>query len=596
MSLSISGLGSGFDINSWVSSLVSAKRSNLVSPLQSKLSTLESTNSSLSNIKSKYTSLQSSLKAFTDIVYNSSSDMWANTSISSSDSDYVTASSSGLVNTSGVEVKVQQIATATVAKGFEGLGSDFDIDNVAFKSLANNQAKTGSFSLFLDGKKYEIQINDEDSLGKVIDDIKNLGKNPDDENSEGVFDVSFANGKLSINSKDAQQELTLGSSSDTSNFASVLKLYKNENNNGYTSEYAISRANTEIALSDKNSGFKDIVFSGENNSGIVKINGVEIEVDEKTTINDLISKINNNSDTHAKASYDSLKNQFILTSTETGASNIALSEENTNLLNKLGLTDGEGENEILRKNSQKLGDNAIVYIGENKIVSNSNTITGESSGITNLSITVKKPTLGEDAPSSVSLNISPDYSKVKSALNSFVSAYNDVVSTTKSAVSSNGAMAHDSSLSSILSSIKNITSMTSSGDGAFSVLSQIGITTSSADPTKLSIDNKKLDEALSKNPESVKKLLSDGYVSKEDTGIFDKLLQNVNSILDSDNGYFATKTDSISSQIKLMNSRIERANTQLSKYETRITEQFNRMDTVLSQLSTQLSTFQAYVR
>ena len=91
MSLSISGLGSGFDINSWVSSLVSAKRSNLVSPLQSKLSTLESTNSSLSNIKSKYTSLQSSLKAFTDIVYNSSSDMWANTSISSSDSDYVTA-------------------------------------------------------------------------------------------------------------------------------------------------------------------------------------------------------------------------------------------------------------------------------------------------------------------------------------------------------------------------------------------------------------------------------------------------------------------------------------------------------------------------
>ena len=600
MSMSISGIGSGFDISSWVSSLVSVKKSSLVTPLQSKLSTLESTNSSLSGLKTKYSTLQSSLKAFTDITYNSSSDMWTNTTISSSNSDYVTATSSGLVSAANVDVRVERVATSTVASSYQSLGTDTGVENAQFITLANNQAKAGTFSLFLDNKKYEIEIKDTDKLSDVITKINNLGKSTDEEGniieeSEGVFDASINNGILSIKPKDENAKLVLGSSGDTSNIVSALKLYK-EDENGFQSAYAISKINTNVEMASEKSGLGEITFSGPDNTGIIKINGVEFEVNENTSLSGLISKINGNSDAHVKASYDSLTNKFILTATETGASNISLEEENTNLLNVLGLTTGSGDEEKLQDGSQVLGENAVVYIGDNRIVSNSNTITGESSGISNLSITIKKPTTGvDDAPSSVQLGVEPDYSKVKEALKTFVNAYNDVEKKKKNAVSSNGSMAHDSSLNSILSTIKSITTSTSENAGKYSVLSQIGITTSSTDPTKLAIDDAKLDEALKGDFESVKLLLSDGYMSDENNGLFDKLVKNVNGILDYEKGYFSTKTESIDSQIKLVNSRIERANTQLTKYETRITEQFNRMDSLMSQLSTQLSTFQAYI-
>ena len=192
------------------------------------------------------------------------------------------------------------------------------------------------------------------------------------------------------------------------------------------------------------------------------------------------------------------------------------------------------------------------------------------------------------------MDIQPDYTKVKEALTKFVDAYNDVVTTTKSMSGSEGAIGHDSTLNSILSSIRGLTSEVSDNDGMYSMLAQIGISASSSDTTKLTIDEKKLDEALTKNFDSVKLLLSDGYTSKVDNGLFDKLLADVSAVLDVENGYFSQKSTSIESQITSMNSRIERANTKIANYEARITKQFNAMDATISALSTQLSSFQSY--
>ena len=595
MTSTITGLGSGFDINSWVSSLVAAKQSTLVSPLQSKLSTLESTNSALSSLKTKYSTLQSSLQTFTRTLYDSQNDMWTNTKINSSDSNYATATSSGTIAAANVDVRVENVATATVAKSYKSLGSGEDVLNTQFTKLANNQAKEGSFSIFVDNKQYKIDIDEKDTLGDVLDKINKASKT--DSNPEGLIKAELDDdGILSIKAIDDSSKVVLGSSGDTSNIVSALKLTEPDGN-GYKSAYSVSKVNTAAAMADSEaSGLEKITFTGENNTGVIKVNGVEFSVDETTTLNSLISKINGNSDTHVKASYDSLTNKLVLTSTQTGKSNIALEEENTNVLNVLGLTQGTGENEKLAEGSQTLGDNAVVYINDNRVVSASNTITGESSGIANLSITVKKPTTGkDDIPSSVSLDIQPDYTKVKEALKTFVNAYNDVVSTTKSAVATDGSMAHDSSLSSVLNNIRSITTTTSENQGIYSMLSQIGISTSRTDTTQLTIDDEKLDKALSENFDSVKYLLSDGYANEADTGLFDKLLKNVNNVLDATGGYFTNKTESIDSQIKLMNSRIERANTQLSSYEKRITEQFNRMDSIMATLSSQLSTFQAYL-
>lgn len=612
MSLSITGLGSGFDVNTIVSQLVAVKQSSLVSPLEDKLNVLETKNTALTSLKSKFMTLQSSLQTFTKTIYNSSSDMWTNTAISSSNDAYATARSSGNVAAANVELLIEQIATSTTAKSVNSLGmiSKDNIESAKFVNLANGQARAGTFSMFLNGKQFEIEIKEEDSLKDVVDKIyeKSNGKIQASIDENGNFsikaykEITDENGETSW-AIDEDAILSLGSSGDTSNLAAALKLHNKEGNYGYTSSYAVSTVNASAAMASEESGLFGIKFYNEDGteaeSGKISVNGVEIEVNNKTSLNELISKINGNSETKVKASYDSLTNKLILTSSETGQNNIALSSEGTNLLNVLGLTVGEGDDEILATGSQTLGQNAIVHINGNKVISASNTITGESSGIANLSITVKKPTsdysANPDDDKKVSLDIQPDHTKVKEALTKFVDAYNDVVETTEAMTVSGGRIGRDSSLTSIISRLKSITSMVADNDGAFSMIAQIGISTDKENLSKLTIDSSKLDKALNENFESVKSLLSDGYTAKDDNGIFDGILETVSSVLDTERGYFATQNESVQSQIKNMNTRIERANKRLSAYEIRIANQFNKMDSTISALNSQLTTFQAYI-
>ena len=90
-------------------------------------------------------------------------------------------------------------------------------------------------------------------------------------------------------------------------------------------------------------------------------------------------------------------------------------------------------------------------------------------------------------------------------------------------------------------------------------------------------------------------LLSDGYTSKTDNGIFDQMLVDIENALDFENGYFANKSDSIQSQITSMNSRIERATNRITSYEERLYKQFNKMDSIISALNSQLSAFSSYL-
>ena len=153
-----------------------------------------------------------------------------------------------------------------------------------------------------------------------------------------------------------------------------------------------------------------------------------------------------------------------------------------------------------------------------------------------MSITIKKPTSdysnNPEDDKNVQLDIEANHDAVKDALKKFVEAYNDVVSSTRTATSSDGTIGNDAGLNSALSSIRSLTSSVSNNTGAFKLLSDIGISTSKDDALNLKIDEEKLDKALNENFESVKKLLSDGYTNNEDGGLFDQLVGKVNDILD----------------------------------------------------------------
>ncbi len=610
MSTTITGVGSGFDIESWVSQLVSAKKTSMLTPLQEKLQTLQKTDSTVSSLKTKFSTLQSALKTFTTTIYNSSSDMWTNTTITSSNDAYATAVSTGSVASANVNLQIEQIATSTTAKSVNSLGtiSKENIESAKFVNLANGQAKAGTFSMFLDGKQYEIEIGQDDTVKDVIDKIntESGGKIQASVDDSGNFSIKAYKEQVIDGAtsyiEDTSANLMIGSGGDTSNIVTALKLNEKDGS-GYKSSYPVSLVNTSVAMVSEESGLGGVKFFDEDGnpaeSGKITINGIDFEINETTTLNNLISRINGNSDVNVKASYDSLTNKLVLTSTQTGQSNISLTEEGTNLLNVLGLTQGQGEDERLADGSQTLGQNAIAYINGNRVVSSSNTITGDASGIANLSITIKKPTSdysnNEKDDKDVTLEISPDYKEVKEALNTFVDAYNDLVTTIRTETSSSGSIGHDSSLNSLLNNIRGITSAVSDNDGMFSMLAEIGISTSKTDAVNLTIDEEKLDKALSEDFESVKMLLSDGYTSKTDNGLFDQMLVDIENALDFENGYFATKSDSVQSQITSMNSRIERATTRITSYEERLYKQFNQMDATIAALNSQLSTFSTYI-
>ncbi|GBF22755.1 flagellar hook-associated 2 domain protein, partial [Candidatus Gastranaerophilus sp. (ex Termes propinquus)] len=107
-----------------------------------------------------------------------------------------------------------------------------------------------------------------------------------------------------------------------------------------------------------------------------------------------------------------------------------------------------------------------------------------------------------------------------------------------------------------------------------------------AETRTLKIDSTKLNEAFDKNFDSVFKLLTNG-----ESGIVDKLLKRVDNALDSSSGYFTTKSDTISKQIKNADQSLARATTNLEAYRVQLTNQFNRMDALIAKLNQQYASF-----
>ncbi len=580
MSIQFSGLGSGLDFNSWIEQLVEAKKLSTITPLETKKTDLENQSSALSTIKTSFTALQSALKNFTSVISGTSNDIWGKTNVTSSNDAYVSATSSSGLATGNIKISVEQLATSTVAQGTTVPGKLINEDT-KYSEVGNNQAKGGAFSFYVDNKKYEIEIDkDNDTLGDIANKINDVsgGKVNAKINDDGTFEIAATNG----------EKISLGGFSDTSNFASIMKLTE-ATDTGYKSAYTLTSFLTNKPLTSEQSGLSQPV-----SEGTIKINGVEFEITESTALQDLINKINSTEEAKVSAKYDTLTNKLIFTSKETGEFNISLEAEGTNFFDVFGLTkDG-----ALAEGSQTLGQNAIVTVDGNKIVSSSNTITSESSGISGLTITAKKVTDGSDdnKTTEVNLNVESDLTDVKNAIKEFVDAYNKVTEQIKEATAQDGYLEMDINLRGLQNELRNMLSSFVSDNGSFGMLSQIGISTGEAglsvddSATTLKFDEKAFDEAWAKDSTSVRNLISGG-TTRNKNGIFDKMVEKVNNTLDVTTGMFTVKSDSISRLLSAQEDRITRAYESLDAYETQLTRQFQHMDEMIAKMQQQYSAF-----
>ncbi|MBY6265939.1 flagellar hook protein FliD [Azospirillum sp. 412522] len=194
--------------------------------------------------------------------------------------------------------------------------------------------------------------------------------------------------------------------------------------------------------------------------------------------------------------------QLVLTSNNTGQS-ISLTDGGDGVLSSLGLTDGGGA----VKNELVAVQDAIVKVDGVTITRSSNTIDDAIEGVT-LNLYSASP------DTALSMEVSTDLSSIKSAITSFVDAYNEYrdfvvtqqATTSDGTASSDATLFSDSLLRQIVRSVNSAlnTSITTD-DGTVLSMASLGIGFNSSN--ELELDEDTLNSILSSDVDSVRQLL-----------------------------------------------------------------------------------------
>jgi len=129
----------------------------------------------------------------------------------------------------------------------------------------------------------------------------------------------------------------------------------------------------------------------------------------------------------------------------------------------------------------------------------------------------------------------------------------------------------------------------------FKLLSEIGISTSSADAGNLNADTNSLtfDEdkflkAIQENPDSVRALLSG------DNSIFGMMEDAVEQSLKATVGFFDVKTSTLDKNIKNVNEKVTKQNKNISSYKAQLEKKFSAMENMIASMQQNYSSFLNY--
>ena len=569
MTISFSGLGSGIDYSSWATQLTALKEQSIITPLETKKSTLQSQNSALSSLKTHYMTLSTNMQKISDSKYGASFDIFASSKVTMNNdnaSNYIEVSASNSVPKMDFEIEVLELATSSSIKGNVKIEPEqmYVKTNTSLTQLEDFKAGTLVFKMNdKDETEYSIDVEKSDTMQSLIDKINNI--------ENGIFEATLDDdGNFKITCLDENKKIV--SLNGTSNFKDLAELKMSSN--GYESNGPI-KAGTKSAFNVR------LVDSGLFSEGEFKINGETFKIDNTTTMGQLINSINTNLNANVKALYNSVTGTFTLTSTETGANDIEIEEISSNFISTVGIDN---------KDNLIMGKDAKFKINGEELTSSSNTVKAEDSGIYGLTLTLKKVTNNEADTSTNAINgpitvsVAQDTETITTAVKDIINSINEVITQTDTQTKTGGTLAYDSSLISVRNSIRNIASMQYNNLSTYKTLNSIGISTgsigasTSSDTTKLQLDEDAFLDALKNNPSEVQSLLQN---------FVENLEIQIKKVNDSTQGYFAVKTKSIDDQISTLNDTIDRKKLSLEAYETNLTTRFTNMDLMISQMKSQ---------
>ncbi len=395
------------------------------------------------------------------------------------------------------QFNITQMAASAVWRGQANAGQklsptgDLSTINLASAGLATT-ITPGAFTV--NGK--QIQVEAADTLQGVLDDIATQTGGT----VTAAYDV--ATDKLTLT---GSGPIILGSATDTSNFLSALKLSNNGTGSVTSSaELGAVRVNSTLAEANLSTAISD----GGSGAGEFKINGVKISYNASTdSVATVLGRIND-SGAGVMASYDGINDRFVVANRGTGDLGIGLEDVTGNFLAATGLSAGGLER----------GKDLLYTVnGGGQLSSQSNVITQSSSGIQGLSVTAL-------AEGQLSVSVGADTSKIKKAIEEFVTEYNKAQSiiNTQAASSSDakgkvtaGALAQDAETGQINTRLRNLFTSDASGFmGKFARLDDLGFASNGNDDSLSTTDLTKLDGYLANDLNGLKNLFT-----KEGTGL-----------------------------------------------------------------------------
>lgn len=562
LDLGLSGLASGFDWKSLVEQLADVERTPQ-KRIASEQSTLQQRNNAYTSIKTQLSILENRVKALQE------SSLFDSRLSSVSDSKVATASAAAGAPLGTFAFVISQRATASQQRGTADIGKPLSATNdVSELTLSDAGFATpvtaGTFTV--NGKQVALETTD--TLQQVFDKISTA--------TSGAVTGSYDSGTDKI-TLSGSGEIILGSATDTSNFLKLAKLHNNGTGT-VSSSYQLGAIKSTVTLTAAN--FATTPNDGGAGQGQFKINGVTI--DWKASSDSLANVIDriNKSGAGVVASYDSINDQVTLTNRSTGDVGIALEDVTGNFLAATGLSGGT----LTRGNNLQYTVN-----GGPTLVSESNTITEDSSGIAGLSLTVLEE-------GSVNVSVNMDTAKIRTAVTDFIDAYNkaqslidtETASTTdaKGKVTA-GTLSSESDAPEIASTLRSLAYAPISGlSGTLKQLDGLGITTSGQDNKLTLEDPEKLDDALANNLTGIKALFSD---SSE--GIATKLASYLDKTI-GEEGTLITHQDNITKQIASMDTQISDLERVVQSNITSLTERFILMETTQARINQQLQFLQ----
>ena len=547
---------------------------------QSEQTTINNQSSAFNTIQGDLTTLQ------TDVQTLQSASIYTSRTAQSSDSSATVSAADG-TNIGTYSFNISQLATAAQINGASGinapLSADGDLSNVTIGTAGFSTAVTaGTFTI--NGK--QITVATTDTLQDVFNAISNATNGEvtasyDSTASDPNFD------KITLTDNQGNN-IVLGSASDTSNFLQVARLYNaNTTATSVTSSAALGSVQLTAAMQDsdlKTAIHGDTSSQGNADQGSFTINGVTINYDTSSdSIQNVLDRINS-SDAGVTATFDSQNDRFVLTNNTTGNVGISMQDVTGNFLAATGLSAGQltsGKNLLYTLNG-----------GTRQLTSLSNTIGSDSSGITGLSVTATQPT-------SFTVTVASDTSKISSAIQQFITDYNSVQSyiSGQMAVTNNsdgtvtpGLLTGDMTANDIASSLRSASFagiQTSGSANIISSLADLGVTTNGQNNTA-TVDTDTLNSMLTSNLNAVQSFFTDST-----SGLATQLSNYLNDTIGGSN---TTTPGTLTQHLTDLSTQSSEITTQINNLETKITSdtqfwnsEFEAMEQAESQTNQELT-------